>query len=172
MREQEGVNCEEAENRKRALGCGQRLLLIFSTMNAPIDISIFALVVSLVGAIAAFWKVSTARYQIKTQNLLQISNFLHQPENRDARHRLRAMKPDNLDMDTVSAVCSAFDFAALFVKNELVSEQIFLQYWKPWLIFLRGHLAQARQQQAFGEMTMHQYYRHFSWLMERASKTA
>jgi hypothetical protein len=160
------------KNRKRTLGGGQRLLLIFSTMNAPTYISIFALVVSLVGAVAAFWKVSTARYQIKTQNLLQISNFLHQPENRDARHRLRAMKPDSLDMDTVSAVCSAFDFAALFVKNELVSEKIFLQYWKPWLIFLRGHLAQAMEQEAFGEMTMHQYYRHFSWLMERAAKTA
>lgn len=170
MQERDGVNPVDAKNRNRALGGGQRILLIFSSMNASTYLSILALVVSLVGAIAAFWKVSTARYQIKTQNLLQISNFLHQPENRDARHRLRAMKPDNLDMDTVSAVCSAFDFAALFVKNELVSEKIFIQYWKPWLIFLRGHLAQAMEQQAFGEMTMHQYYRHFSWLMERAAK--
>lgn len=139
-------------------------------MNATTDISIFALVVSLVGAIAAFWRVSTARHQIKTQNLLQISNFLHQPENRDARHRLRATAAGDLDLDTVSAVCSAFDFAALFVKNELISEDIFLQYWRPWLLFLRRHLAEAMQKPAFGELTMHEYYRHFSWLLDRAAQ--
>lgn len=137
-------------------------------MNASTDISILALVVSLIGTLAAFWKVSTARHQIKTQNLLQISSFLHQPENRDARHKLRTTAASELDMDTVSAVCSAFDFAALFVKNKLVSEEIFLQYWRPWLVFLRGHLAEAMQKPAFGEMTMHQYYRHFSWLLDRA----
>lgn len=146
------------------------MLLTSSTMNVSTYISIFALAVSLVGALAAFWKVSTARHQIKTQNLLQISSFLHQPENRDARHKLRATPSSDLDLDTVSAVCSAFDFAALFVKNELVSEEIFLQYWKPWLLFLRGHLAEAMQKPAFGQMTMHQYYRHFSWLLDRAAK--
>lgn len=139
-------------------------------MDATLDISILALAVSLVSAVAALGRLRMARYQIKTQNLLQISNFLHQPENRDARHRLRAMKATDLDMDCVSAVCSAFDFAALFVKNELVSEKIFLQYWRPWLLFLRGHLAEVMKKPAFGEMTMHEYYRHFSWLMERAAK--
>jgi len=141
-------------------------------MNASTYISIFALVVSLVGALAAFWRVSTARHQIKTQNLLQISNFLSQPENRDARHKLRATASADLDLTTVSAVCSAFDFAALFVKNKLVSEEIFLQYWKPWLLFLRGHLAEAMQKPAFGDLTMHEYYRHFSWLLDRAAKAS
>ena len=140
-------------------------------MNTATDISILALVVSLIGALAAFWKVSTARHQITTQNLLQISSFLHQQENRDARHKLRATAASELDLDTVSAVCSAFDFAALFVKNKLVSEEIFLQYWRPWLLFLRGHLAEAMKKPAFGEMTMHEYYRHFSWLLDRAAQS-
>ena len=147
-----------------------KMLLTSSAMNAATDISIFALAISLIGTVAAFWKVSTARLQITTQNLLQISSFLHQPENRDARHKLRVTASSDLDMETVSAVCSAFDFAALFVKNKLVSEDIFLQYWRPWLLFLRVHLAEVMQKPAFGEMTMHDYYRHFSWLLDRAAQ--
>lgn len=139
-------------------------------MDAATYISILALAVSLISAIAALGRLRTARHQIKTQNLLQISNFLHQPENRDARHKLRATASADLDLDTVSAVCSAFDFAALFVKNQLVSEEIFLQYWKPWLLFLRSHLATIMERPAFGEMTMREYYRHFSWLLNRAAK--
>ncbi len=139
-------------------------------MDATTAISILALAVSLVSAVAALGRLSTARHQIKTQNLLQISNFLHQPENRNARHKLRATAPADLDLDAVSAVCSAFDFAALFVKNELVPEEIFLQYWRPWLLFLRGHLEEAMQKPAFGEMSMHDYYRHFSWLLDRAAR--
>lgn len=162
---------------KRSPGIGQilllissALLLISSTMNATTDISILALVVSIVSAVAALARLRTARYQIRTQNLLQISNLLQQPENRNARHKLRATARENLDMDTVSAVCSAFDLAALFVKNDLVSEKIFLQYWKPWLLFLREHLADVMTKPAFGEMSMHEYYRHFSWLLERAAR--
>lgn len=143
---------------------------MFSAMNATLDISILALVVSLVSAVAALGRLSTARQQIKTQNLLQISNFLHQPENRDNRHKLRATASENLDLEGVSAVCSAFDFAGFFVKNNLVPEKIFLQYWRPWLLFLRGHLADVMQQPAFGEMTMHEYYQHFSWLLDRAAE--
>lgn len=139
-------------------------------MSATVDISILALAVSIISAIAALGRLSTARQQIKTQNLLQISNFLSQPENRDARHTLRATPSENLDLERVSAVCSAFDFAAFFVKNKLVPEDIFLQYWRPWLLFLRGHLAEVMQKPAFGEMTMHEYYRHFSWLLDRAAK--
>lgn len=139
-------------------------------MNATVDISILALAVSIVSAVAALGKLSTARHQIKTQNLLQISSFLSQPENRDARHKLRATAPADLDLESVSAVCSAFDFAGFFVKNNLVPEEIFLQYWRPWLLFLRGHLAEVMQKPAFGEMTMHEYYRHFSWLLDRAAK--
>jgi hypothetical protein len=139
-------------------------------MDTATYISTLALVVSLVGALAAFWKVSTARHQIATQNLLQISSFLHQQENRDARHKLRTTASSELDLETVSAVCSAFDFAALFVKNKLVSEAIFLQYWRPWLLFLRGHLADVMQKPAFGEMTLQDYYRHFSWLLDRAAQ--
>jgi hypothetical protein len=139
-------------------------------MNATVDISILALVVSLVSAVAALGRLSTARQQIKTQNLLQISNFLHQPENRDARHKLRATPSEDLDLEGVSDVCSAFDFAAFFVKNKLVPEDIFLQYWRPWLLFLRGHLAEVMHEPAFGELTMHEYYRHFSWLLDLAAK--
>lgn len=140
-------------------------------MHATIDISILALAVSLVSAIAALGRLSTARYQIKTQNLLQISNFLHQPEIREARYRLRTTASENLDVDSVSLVCSSFDFAALFVKNKLVSEEIFLQYWRPLLLFLRVHLAEAMKKPAFGEISMGEYYRHFSWLLDRAAQT-
>lgn len=162
------AGCKRVDEHR--LGGGERLLLTFSAMNATVDISILALVVSFVSAVAALGRLSIARQQIKTQNLLQISNFLHQPENRGARHKLRVTGASELDMDTVSAVCSAFDFAALFVKNKLISEEIFLQYWRPWLLFLRGHLAEAMQKPAFGEMTMHEYYRHFAWLLDRAAQ--
>lgn len=140
-------------------------------MNPTIEISILALVVSLVSAIAAWARLNTAHHQVKTQNLLQISNYLHQPEIREARQRLRTTAPAEIDFDCVSLVCSSFDFAALFVKNDLVPEDLFLQYWRPLLLFLRGHLAEVMKQPAFGNISMAEYYRHFSWLLDRAAQS-
>jgi hypothetical protein len=137
-------------------------------MTASIGISVTALIVSLVSAIAGWGRWRVTHHQIRTQNLLQVSSYLHEADYRDARHKVRTSPRDQLEMDSVRKVCSSFDFAALFVKNKLISEDLFIQYWRPLLLFLDTHLSGMQRQPAFGDITMGEYYQHFWWLLSRA----
>src|SRR5579872_5149379 len=98
-------------------------------MSVALLISIFALFVSCLSAIAAIGTWHAAHKQIQVQNLLQLSNFLHQAEYREARHQVRVAKPGNVDPQALRTLCSSFDFAALFVRQGLVDQSIFLDYW-------------------------------------------
>jgi tRNA-dihydrouridine synthase len=135
-----------------------------------IAISIFAACISLVSAVAGLGMWLVAHRQIRVQNLLQISQYLHQAEYRDARHTVRSSSREQLDLGAVRKVCSSFDFAALFVRHGLVDENIFLEYWCNMLLFLKEHLSDVLDEPMFGQFTSRQYYRHFEWLLEQASQ--
>jgi hypothetical protein len=130
-------------------------------------ISIIAALIACASAIAGFGRWLVTYRQIRVQNLLQISQYLHQAEYRDARHAVRTTPKDQLNLEMARKVCSSFDFAALFVRHGLVDESIFLEYWGPLLVFLKMHLAHVLEEPAFGNVTARQYYRHFDWLMEK-----
>ncbi len=83
---------------------------------------------------------------------------------------MRTSPKDQLDLNCVRSVCSSFDFAALFIRNNLIDETIFLEYWAPMLVFLRGHLSEVIDTYAFGQITLRRYYQHFDWLMDEAEK--
>jgi hypothetical protein len=136
-------------------------------------LSVVAVVISCISAFAAIERWLVTYKQIKVQNLLNISQFLHQAELREARQVVRNSKAENLGFDLVRKVSSSFDFAALFVRHELIDEAVFLEYWGPFLIFLRSHLSGFENQVMFGNVSFCQYYRHFYWLMNEAvSKTS
>src|SRR2546428_13904820 len=123
-------------------------------------ISVLALSISLVSAIAGLGRWLVTYRQIQVQNLLQLCQSLHQAEYRDARHKVRTADRGALDPEVVRTVCSSFDFAGLFVHDGLVDETVFLDFWGSTLVFLRGHLSDCLDQPLFGEFTGRQYYRH------------
>jgi hypothetical protein len=135
-------------------------------------LSVVAVVISLISAFAAIGRWLVTYKQIKVQNLLNISQFLHQAELREARHAVRNSQAENLDFDGVRKVSSSFDLAALFIRHKLIDEAIFLEYWGPFLTFLRSHLSGFENQVMFGNVSFCEYYRHFYWIMDEAAKKA
>jgi hypothetical protein len=139
-------------------------------MSVTLVISLSALLISLASAVAAFGRWMVTYKQIEVQNFLQLSQYLHQTEYRDARHKVRIGKPGELDPEAVRKVCSSFDLAALFVRKRLVNENMFLDYWGSLFAFLNKHLSSDLNRQWFGDLTGRQYYRHFCWLLDRATR--
>jgi hypothetical protein len=139
-------------------------------LSVTLVTSICALLISCFSAFAAIGSWRAIHKQIEVQNLLGLSNYLHQTEYREARHTIRTGTPGDLDAEALRKLCSSFDFAALFVHKKLVRESMFLDYWGSLLVFLRGHLSGDLDKLWFGELTGRQYYRHFDWLLERAAK--
>jgi hypothetical protein len=135
-------------------------------------LSVVAVVISCISAFAAIGRWLVTYRQINVQNLLNISQFLHQAELREARQVVRSSKPENLDFDAVRKVSSSFDLSALFIRHKLIDETVFLEYWGPFLTFLRSHLSGFENRVMFGDVSFCQYYRHFYWLMNEAAKEA
>ena len=133
-------------------------------------ISVLALCISLISAIAGLGSWLEAYRQIKVQNLLHLSQYLHQAEYRDARQKVRTGKRGALEADAVRKVCSSFDFAGLFVHHHLVDPQIFISYWGDFLFFLQDHLSENLDQPLFGDVTIRKYYKHFHLLLEETAK--
>jgi hypothetical protein len=139
------------------------------SVHLTLILSILAICFSFASAIAAFGQWQSARRQIGVQNLLQMSQYLHQTEYRDARQAVRNASKDQLSVEMVRKVCSSFDFAGLLVRHKLIDEMVFLEYWGPLLLFFKSHLHETLDQSLFGELSLRHYYRHFEWLMERAA---
>ncbi len=135
------------------------------TNHTTLLISVIALIVSLVSAVAAVGRWSASHRQIRIQALLQITNFLHQTEYRDARHALAGKPIEEVDFQTVRKVCSSFDFAALFVRNDLIDKALFIRYWKPVLRYLGDHLTALSEVPVLDGATMRDYYEHLFWLL-------
>jgi len=135
-------------------------------------ISIIASLIAIASAIAAFGRWFVIYRQMRVQNLLQISHYLHQAEYRDARRTVQKTPKEELTLELVRKVCSSFDFAALFVLHRLIDEDIFLEYWGNFLFFLKEHLADVLEQPMFENVTARLYYRHLEWLMGRAKPNA
>ena len=121
-------------------------------------LSIIAIGVSVVSAVAGVGHWRAIGDQIRTQNLLQINSFLHQTEYREARHALQGAAIEQVDMRTIRQVCSSFDFAALFIKNGLIKKKLFVRYWRPTLQYLRKHLNAVSHLPIVGEVTVEEYY--------------
>jgi len=136
-------------------------------INASLVLSVISIVIS---CFAIFGKWRATHKQIEVQNLLQLSQYLHQTEYRDARHKVRTAKKGDLDPEALRKLCSSFDVAAFFVCKGLINKSIFLDYWGSLLVFLRDHISDDLKKPVFGELTGQQYYRHFYWLLEEAAK--
>jgi len=139
-------------------------------VSATFVISVLALLISCMSAIAAFGRWMVTYKQIEVQNLLQLSQYLHQTEYRDARHKVRTAKKGDVDVEALRKVCSSFDLAGLFVYKGLVNKNMFLDYWGSFFVFLRDHIPDDLKELGFGELTGQQYYRYFNWLLTEAAK--
>jgi hypothetical protein len=141
-----------------------------SQSNLPLELSVIAICISCVSAVAAIGRWLATYKQINVQNLLQVSQFLHQAEFRNARNAVRSCPKEQLDPDQVRRVCSSFDLAALFVRNKLIEKRIMLQYWGSLLIFLSKHFSDFSDKILFAQVAYRDYYQHFYWLMSEAQK--
>jgi type II secretory pathway pseudopilin PulG len=111
-------------------------------------LSILAIVISLVSALAAVGSWVAARRQLeaaerakKAETLLALFEFLHQNEQRTYRNNLRDPAIAEVDPTAARAVASAFDFADVFVRHGLVEAPVFLDYWGDQLRFLAQRMA-------------------------------
>jgi hypothetical protein len=139
-------------------------------MSGTLVLSVLALVIACASAVSSIGRWFVMQKQIKVQNLLQLSQYLHQTEYRDARHKIRPGGLGEVDQDSLRKLCSSFDFAGLFVHEGLVSKRFFLNYWGTLFIFLWGRISSDLDKKCFGEVTGRDYYPYFCWLLKEAKK--
>jgi len=132
--------------------------------------SIFALIVSGTAAAAGVGRWRAANREIKVRNLFLLSEFLHQTECHEARHRIAGPEIGEVDERAARKVCSSFDFAGLFVKHGLVDPAIFFEYWGDMLPLLHRRLSPFLQRKAVGELTGYEYWKHFAWLLDSSER--
>lgn len=139
-------------------------------MSLTLTMSILALLISCLSLLVAYGRLRATYSQLMVQNLLRLSEYLHQTEFSEARHKVRTAKRGEVDPEAFRKLCSSFDLAGLFVRNGLVDEKVFLDYWGGLLIFLQDHISDNLHNLEFGNVTGQQYYRHFQWLLNQATK--
>lgn len=147
------------------------------TETTTLVLSILAVVVSLVSALAAVGSWVAARRQLeaaerakKAETLLALFEFLHRNEQRTYRNNLRDPAIVEVDPTAARAGASAFDFAGVFVRHGLVEAPVFLDYWGDQLRFLAQRMSAYLDSPLFGGETGRQYWKDFAWLLTAAEE--
>ncbi len=142
-------------------------------------VAVLAFLVSVITAWVSIgqWKVNRSQLEAtrqtrRTENLLVLFQYLHQAEFRDARNVLRDPKVREVNDPAAKKVSSSFDFAGLFVRADLVDNDIFFWYWGDALRNLGDVLESFLETEQLKDLTGRQYWKDFAWLIEQAKSRA
>lgn len=125
----------------------------------------------IIAVVLSIYTMNSDRKQKKVETLIQVYEFLHDPEFNAARSDVRKSEDDfSLQDPSTWKVMSSFNYAGNLVKNGALAADMFFDYGAVPLLNLRPSFDTVRDTSMSGNVEADKYYRDFYWLLYEAKR--